>query len=213
MPSRSKKITSVIGRSSQWRGGQFDDDPEPALGARAVARVAGLDRAIPVVTAKGVERVARDGGAFAQVELGKIRIDSGAFGKNLALRPGDRVTVRVGERRTQLPLGLSVLERAREHAMLRALGLTRGQLRRLLATEAVLLSVVATALGTVIGLGFAWVGYETLVTRALSEATMRIPWTSLGLVVLAAALAGLLAAVLPARRAARVTPAAGLSLD
>jgi ABC-type antimicrobial peptide transport system permease subunit len=60
-------------------------------------------------------------------------------------------------------LGLSVLERAREHAMLRALGLTRGQLRRMLAAEAMLLSVVATGLGTMIGVGFGWVGYETFV--------------------------------------------------
>jgi putative ABC transport system permease protein len=59
----------------------------------------------------------------------------------------------------------------------------------------------------------AWVGYETFVKRALTRATMHIPWPSLGAVVLIAALAGLLAAVVPARRAARVTPAAGLSLD
>jgi putative ABC transport system permease protein len=110
-------------------------------------------------------------------------------------------------------LGLSVLERAREHALLRALGLTRSQLRRMLAIEALLLSVVATGLGTVIGVGFAWVGYETFVKRALTRATMVIPWPSLGAVVLIAALAGLLASVLPARRAARVTPATGLSLD
>ncbi|WP_432934162.1 ABC transporter permease [Microbispora sp. CA-135349] len=110
-------------------------------------------------------------------------------------------------------LGLSVLERAREHAMLRALGLTRGRLRWMLATEAVLLSVVATVLGTVIGVGFAWVGYETVVTRALRGAAMRVPWWSLVVVVVIVALAGLVAAVVPTRRAARVTPAAGLSLD
>ncbi|MHA6622540.1 ABC transporter permease [Pseudonocardia sp. DLS-67] len=110
-------------------------------------------------------------------------------------------------------LGLSVLERAREHALLRALGLTRGQLRRMLAAEAALLSVAATLSGTTIGVAFAWVGYETFVKQALTHATMRIPWPALGVVVLLAALAGLLASVLPARRAARVTPAAGLSLD
>ncbi|MEV7803108.1 ABC transporter permease [Microbispora sp. NPDC088329] len=109
-------------------------------------------------------------------------------------------------------LGLSVLERAREHAMLRTLGLTRRRLRWMLATEAVLLSVVATVLGTVIGVGFAWVGYETVVTRALRGAAMRVPWWSLVVVVVIVALAGLVAAVGPARRAARVTPAAGLSL-
>jgi hypothetical protein len=58
-----------------------------------------------------------------------------------------------------------------------------------------------------------WVGYETFVKQALRHATMQLPWLSLGVVVLIAALAGLLACVLPARRAARVTPAAGLSLD
>jgi putative ABC transport system permease protein len=110
-------------------------------------------------------------------------------------------------------LGLSVLERAHEHALLRALGLTRRQLRRMLATEAALISVAATLLGTVIGVGFAWVGYETFVKRALTRAIMHIPWPSLGVVVLIAALAGLLTSVLPARRPPGVTPAAGLSLD
>jgi hypothetical protein len=52
--------------------------------------------------------------------------------------------------------------------------------------------------------GFAWVGYETFVKRALTHPTLHIPWSSLGAVALTAALAGLLASVLPARRAARV---------
>ena len=60
-------------------------------------------------------------------------------------------------------LGLSVLERGRENALLRALGLTRRQLRATLAAEALLLSVVATVLGTVIGVAFAWVGVQALV--------------------------------------------------
>ncbi|MFE7505648.1 FtsX-like permease family protein [Promicromonospora sp. NPDC057488] len=110
-------------------------------------------------------------------------------------------------------LGLSVLERAREHAVLRALGLTRRQLRRMLATEAVLLSVTAALLGTVLGVGFAWVGYETFVRAALDAATWRIPWLELAAVLPVGALAGLLAAVLPARRAAGVTPATALTLD
>jgi putative ABC transport system permease protein len=275
----------------------------------AVARVSGFDAPLPVLTAPDAAQVARDGGSFAQVEPGTIRIDLGAF-VDPGVRPGDQVTVRVGDRQAQLrvislsgwgkagvvapetlaqltdvpephvvwlraaagadplklvddldgladaagvqledrlqaqaaanrerdllsgavlgllgvsvalalvgianTLGLSVLERAREHALLRALGLTRGQLRRMLATEALLLSVVATVLGTVIGVGFAWAGYETFVKRALTHATMVIPWSALGAVVLVATLAGLIAAVLPARRAARVTPAEGLSLD
>ncbi|TCK24605.1 FtsX-like permease family protein [Pseudonocardia endophytica] len=110
-------------------------------------------------------------------------------------------------------LGLSALERAHEHALLRALGLTRRGLRRLLATEALLLAVVATALGTVLGIGFAWAAYRAVVRPALTEAAIVVPWMSLGAVLVGAVLVGPLAAILPAHRAARVAPAAGLSPD
>lgn len=81
------------------------------------------------------------------------------------------------------------------------------------ATEAALLSVVATLLGTVIGICFAGFACGAVVKPILDEATLQIPWLALGVVVLVAAMAGLLASVVPARRATRVTPAAGLSLD
>lgn len=110
-------------------------------------------------------------------------------------------------------LGLSVLERARENALLRALGLTRRQLRRMLAAEAVLLSVVATVLGTAIGVAFAWVAVQTLVAPSVDDAAVVLPWGQLAIVVLVAGVAGLLAGVLPSRRAAKVAPAAGLALD
>ncbi|MBZ5739061.1 ABC transporter permease [Nocardioides mangrovi] len=110
-------------------------------------------------------------------------------------------------------LGLSVLERGRENALLRALGLTRRQLRATLAMEAVLLSVVATVLGTLIGVGFAWVAVHALVQAAVDRAPTVLPWGQLALVVLVSGAAGLVSAVLPARRAARVAPAAGLTLD
>ena len=106
-----------------------------------------------------------------------------------------------------------MLERGRENALLRALGLTRRQLRATLAAEALLLSVVATVLGTVIGVAFAWVAVQALVQRTVDNAPMVLPWGQLVLVVLVAGVAGLLSALLPARRAARITPAAGLSLD
>ncbi|MDQ6524784.1 FtsX-like permease family protein [Nocardioides sp. LHD-245] len=110
-------------------------------------------------------------------------------------------------------LGLSVLERGREHALLRALGLTRRQVRRMLATEAVLLSLVATVLGTALGVVFAWTAVRALVQPAIDGAGLVLPWGQLGLVVTIAALAGLVAAVVPSRRASRIAPAAGLSLD
>lgn len=110
-------------------------------------------------------------------------------------------------------LGLSVLERGRENALLRALGLTRRQLRRTLAVEALLLALTATVIGTLLGVTFAWVGMVAMVRDVVADAPLVLPWGQLAVVVLVAAVAGLLASVLPARRAARVTPAAGLSLD
>lgn len=110
-------------------------------------------------------------------------------------------------------LGLSVLERGRENALLRALGLTRRQLRATLAAEALLLTLVATVLGSAIGVTFAWVSLQALVEAAVDRAPLVLPWGQLATVVAVAGVAGLLASLLPARRAARTTPAAGLSLD
>lgn len=110
-------------------------------------------------------------------------------------------------------VGLSVLERGREHALLRALGLTRRQLRRVLAAEGLLLAVVAATLGTVLGTTYGWLGVLTIVRTAVPDAPLVVPWAELGAVVLVAALSGLAACVLPARKAARVAPAQGLTLD
>jgi putative ABC transport system permease protein len=110
-------------------------------------------------------------------------------------------------------LGLSVLERSRENALLRAMGLTRRQLRRAMAAEGLLLSGVATVLGTALGLVFAWVGVEVLIGTVVEDARMTVPVAQVAAVAVVAALAGLGACVVPARRAARVTPAAGLALD
>ncbi|HSU01884.1 MAG TPA: FtsX-like permease family protein [Nocardioides sp.] len=110
-------------------------------------------------------------------------------------------------------LGLSVLERGRENALLRAMGLTRTQLRRAMAAEGLLLSTVATLLGTALGLVFAWVGVQVMVSVAVDDASVTVPFLQVLAVGVVAALAGLAACVLPARKAAAVTPAAGLALD
>lgn len=110
-------------------------------------------------------------------------------------------------------LGLSVLERGREHALLRAMGLTRRQLRLTLALESLLLAVAAGVLGVVVGTVYAWVGAHTVLGNAIGDIPLTVPVGPLAGVVAAAAAAGLLAGVLPARRAARVTPAAGLSME
>ena len=110
-------------------------------------------------------------------------------------------------------LGLSVLERARENALLRAMGLTRRQLRRAMAAEGLLLSAVAAVLGTGIGLVFAWIGVQVMVGSVVEGAGFTVPLAQVAAVAAVAALAGLAACIVPARRAALVTPAAGLAVD
>ncbi len=107
-------------------------------------------------------------------------------------------------------LSLSVLERTRESALLRALGLTRSQLRRMLMLEAMLMAVLGVVLGIAMGGGFGW-ALVHLFTKATGSGTLTIPATQLLAYVLAGALAGILAAVVPARRAARQTVAAAIT--
>ncbi|NUT31587.1 MAG: FtsX-like permease family protein [Hamadaea sp.] len=98
-------------------------------------------------------------------------------------------------------LSLSVIERTRESATLRALGLTRGQLRGMLLAEALLMGVVGALVGIVFGLVYAPLVLEAAF-RDIGP-TIVTPWAWLAGLVLLAAAASCLAAVLPARRAAR----------
>lgn len=109
-------------------------------------------------------------------------------------------------------LGLSVIERGRENALLRAMGLTRPQLRRTLAVEGLLLAMVATLLGVAIGLAFAWVGIEVLVAEMI-DTSFAVPYWQLAVVIVVAGVSGVLASVVPSRKAARVSPAEGLALQ
>jgi putative ABC transport system permease protein len=107
-------------------------------------------------------------------------------------------------------LALSVVERRQENGLLRALGLTRGQLRGLLAWEAVLVAGVAAVLGVLVGGAYGVVGAAS-VLGAAGEFVLDIPWLQVAAIVVVATLAGLLASVLPARRAARTAPVAAIA--
>ena len=108
-------------------------------------------------------------------------------------------------------LGLSVIERTRESALLRALGLHRRQLRLMLAVEAALLAGVGAAVGVLAGIGYGWIGVASAFGEAGETMVIDIPWGQLGLVLLLAVVAALLASVLPARRAAKATPTQALA--
>lgn len=108
-------------------------------------------------------------------------------------------------------LGLSVVERTRESALLRALGLRRRQLRQMLAVEAILLAVVAAVVGIFFGVLFGFAAVTAAFGEAGRNAELTIPWAELGLVFLGAIVAGVLASALPARRAAKATPIQALA--
>lgn len=109
-------------------------------------------------------------------------------------------------------LSLSVIERRRESAMLRALGLTRGQLRGMLAVEGLMIAGAGALIGMVAGLAYGWSGSAILLS-AMTDVPLVVPWRDLALVVLVSLAAGLLASALPGHSAARTPPAAALAVD
>jgi putative ABC transport system permease protein len=98
-------------------------------------------------------------------------------------------------------LVLTVFERTRELGMLRAVGMTRRQVRRMIRHESVVTALIGAALGIALGFFLA-----ALVTRALSSqgVVFAVPWKQVGIFVVASVVVGVVAAVLPARRAARI---------
>lgn len=107
-------------------------------------------------------------------------------------------------------LSLSVAERTRESALLRALGLRRGQLRSMLAWEAAVLALLAAGVGTVFGVLFGWAAVSATFGAAGHAALLRVPWRQVVLVIGGTLAAGVLASILPGRRAAQTTPVQAL---
>ena len=102
-------------------------------------------------------------------------------------------------------LSLSVIERTRESALMRALGLTRGQLRRMLLTEALLMAALAIVLGAGLGVTFGVVMVHAFVQSTDGQGLLSIPYSHIALYAAIAVGAALAAAALPARRAARTS--------
>ncbi len=106
-------------------------------------------------------------------------------------------------------LALSMVERRREIGMLRALGTTRAQIRRMVYGESVLIAVYGALLGVAMGLGFGALFVHVLRDEGIE--VLAVPWGQAAAMVLGAGVVGVLAALWPAARAARTDPLEAIS--
>lgn len=109
-------------------------------------------------------------------------------------------------------LSLSVAERTRENGLLRALGLTKRQMKSMLALEALFISVTGALIGTACGIFFGAIGILALPLEGITV-FITIPWMQILAVVMIAILAALVASWLPGRRAAKVSPSVALATE
>jgi putative ABC transport system permease protein len=103
-----------------------------------------------------------------------------------------------------------VFERTRELGMLRAIGMTRRQVRRMIRHESIVTALIGATFGIAVGTFLA-----ALVTHALSDQGFffTVPYKSLAVFVAAAVVAGIVAAILPARRASKLNVLAALQYE
>ncbi|MFC1404554.1 MULTISPECIES: ABC transporter permease [Streptacidiphilus] len=108
-------------------------------------------------------------------------------------------------------LALSVVERTREIGLMRAIGLSRRQLRRMVRLESVVIALFGAVLGVALGMGWGIAAQKLLALAGLG--VLSIPWTTIGVVFLGSAVVGLLAALFPAFRAGRMNVLKAIATD
>ncbi|WP_299569983.1 FtsX-like permease family protein [uncultured Williamsia sp.] len=106
-------------------------------------------------------------------------------------------------------LALSVIERKREIGMLRAIGMARAQVRRTIYIESVLIAIFGAVLGVILGSGFGIAVVRTFKDLGITRAVL--PYSLIGITLVAAAVVGVVAALWPAVRAARTNPLEAIS--
>lgn len=110
-------------------------------------------------------------------------------------------------------LALGVLQRRRELGLLRVLGLTGAQVRRMIVTEAVQMVVAAVVAGLALGTLYGWVGGQTLLGSLGTPVAPVLPPLTIGIVVIGALVLAVVATIAPVRRAMRVPPTEALAVD
>ncbi|AIR98798.1 ABC transporter permease [Streptomyces glaucescens] len=109
-------------------------------------------------------------------------------------------------------LAMSVFERSQEIGMLRAIGLDRTGIKRMVRLESLVISLFGGVLGIGLGVFFGWAAGELLASR-MATYELVLPWTRMAVFLLLAATVGVLAALWPARRAARLNMLAAIKSE
>ena len=188
-------LARLVGQPTQVLWVRFVDTAEPLSAATALGKAVA-----PVAPGVTVMSAAGDRAQLQGVLDTMLAIVVGLLGVAVVI-----ALVGIGN-----TLSLSVLERTRASGLLRALGLSRSQLRRSVGLEALLLAGTAVALGLLLGFGYGTAGVFALIGESY-PVVVDVPWLRLALVAAVALLAGWAASVLPSIRAARVSPAAALA--
>jgi putative ABC transport system permease protein len=110
-------------------------------------------------------------------------------------------------------LAMSVHERAQEIGLLRAIGLDRSGVKLMVRLESVVISLFGGVLGVGLGVFFGWAGGELISAIGIDTWTLVVPWGRLVLFLAAAALVGVVAALWPARRAAKLDMLTAISTE
>ena len=184
----------------------FVDMAAPGASARG-----GLDSTTILMT---LQEALEDGG-FTDVRLSAEGVEREMYGQvlgvllaiTLGLLAVAVLVALVGVANT---LSLGVVERTGENALLRALGTTRAQMRSMLAWEGLLLAVIGAVLGVALGMLYGTTGIMAIFGSTFPT-VITVPWVQVLTVIVLTLAAGLIASVLPARRAASTAPAQALA--
>jgi putative ABC transport system permease protein len=193
-------VEAVYSGGTDWVGSMFVDlDALLANGGDELdyrVYVSGDEEAITSVAAAHASADVLDKDAFLDVVNSDVDTMLGLFYALLMLAV---VIALLGIANT---LALSILERTRELGLLRAVGMGRSQVRSTVRWESIIIAVFGTTLGLAIGTFFGWAIVRVMADQGID--TLTVPVGNLAVVTVIAALAGAMAAVMPARRAAKL---------
>lgn len=203
----------VVGLYSSGTDGNGMSGPILTVDTPRAAGTLGLDYALSVETTPGADkatvRTALDK-ATAELPLVKI-MDQQEFADNQTSQVQATLNMIYGLLALAIiiavlgiinTLALSVIERTREIGLLRAVGLRRGQLTRMIVLESVVIALLGSVLGIGLGLIFGAALQRSLADQGLN--VLSIPWGTLVIFLVVAGLVGVLAALWPSLRASRL---------